>query len=66
MRVELVYFAGCPNVDGVRRRLRSCMERCSIDAEIVEIDTNAPGAPDRYRRFGSPTVLIDGDRKSVV
>lgn len=25
-----------------------------------EIDTEAPGAPERYRSYGSPTILVDG------
>ena len=29
-------------------------------SEIVEVNTDAPGTPERYRRFGSPTVLVDG------
>lgn len=60
MRVELVYFAGCPNVDRVRGLVRRCAERCAIAPEIVEVDTSVSGTPERYRRLGSPTVLVDG------
>jgi mercuric ion transport protein len=60
MRVELVYFAGCPNVDRVRSLLLRCAEWSAVAPEIVEIDTSAPGTPERYRHLASPTVLVDG------
>ena len=31
-----------------------------IDAEIEEIDVTDPDAPASVRRWGSPTILVDG------
>jgi hypothetical protein len=58
--VELVYFEGCPHADEARRRLARAMTSAGLDARWDEWDTGLPSTLDRYRRFGSPTVLIDG------
>lgn len=60
MRVQLIYFEGCPNVDAARVTLRRCMDTAGVGAEIEEIDTAHPDAPDDLRGWGSPTILIDG------
>jgi hypothetical protein len=60
MRVELVYFTGCPNVAPVRELLRRCLTQLGLHNEIVDVKTDAPTVPETYRVFGSPTVLIDG------
>lgn len=54
--VELVYFVGCPNVDTARARLRSVLP----GGEWRERNLADAATPDRYRRFGSPTILVDG------
>jgi 8-oxo-dGTP pyrophosphatase MutT (NUDIX family) len=49
-RIELRYFAGCPNVEPVRRLIRECLEQLGLDVPIDEHDGDFP----------SPTVLVDG------
>jgi hypothetical protein len=60
VRVELVYFAGCPNVAPMRELLRRCLDNLELHSPIVEVNTDAPGVADAYRRMGSPTILVDG------
>ena len=60
MRVQLIYFDGCPNADGARNELRAALARLSIATRIEEISTTAPDVPAELRRWGSPTILIDG------
>ena len=60
MRVELVYFTGCPNFAPMRELLHRCLERCGFDRAVVEVNTDDPTTPATYRRFASPTVLVDG------
>ncbi|MBI3549266.1 MAG: hypothetical protein HY078_09520 [Elusimicrobia bacterium] len=55
-KVELVYFASCPNVGKVRDALRALGV---VVAREVDQDALEPGHP--YRRFSSPAVLIDGE-----
>jgi hypothetical protein len=58
-RVELLYFADCPNVPAARDQLKRAFE--AIDATPVwnEIDVSARDVPEYAHGFGSPTVLVD-------
>ena len=60
LRVELVYFEGCPHAAEARRRLTRALSSAGLDTSWEEWDTGRAATPERYRRFGSPTVLIDG------
>jgi hypothetical protein len=60
MRVELLYFDGCPNYESLLGRLRRLLDSASLSAKVelrrVESDDDA-----RALRFlGSPTVRVDG------
>jgi hypothetical protein len=59
MRVELVYFGGCPNVAPMRELLCRCLAECGVSQSIVDVNTDDPATPAHYRRFASPTVLVD-------
>lgn len=61
MRVQLLKFDGCPNVDAARAALHEALEAEAVDARIDEIDVQAPDAPAWARGWGSPTILIDGE-----
>jgi mercuric ion transport protein len=60
MRVQLLYFEGCPNLELARAALREAMAAEQIDARVDEIDVEAEDAPEWARGWGSPTILIDG------
>lgn len=60
MKVQLLWFPGCPNVDAARAALRDAMARVGSAEPIDEIDVSAPSAPPELRNWGSPTILIDG------
>jgi len=61
MRVQLLYFVGCPHVDATRRVLRSALEGAGVgDVVVQEFDVEAPSTPPELRGWGSPTILIDG------
>lgn len=55
-KIELVYFDGCPNAGRARANLASVLEPGSW----VEWNLAADDTPEHFRRFGSPTVLVDG------
>ena len=59
-RIELVYFDGCPNASRARENLREAIEASSQDLAWSEWDLMAESTPADYRRFGSPTVLVNG------
>jgi hypothetical protein len=59
-RVELVYFDGCPHAEDARTRLRSALNETGMPPHWEEWDTTEDATPTSYRRFGSPTVLVNG------
>lgn len=58
--IELIYFTGCPNVPKARERLARALALANLPTEWVEWDTRDAGSPDYAKRFGSPTILVDG------
>ncbi len=60
-RIELVYFEGCPNTPQARDNLREAVEASGKGVTWSEWDLMAESTPADYRRFGSPTVLVNGE-----
>ncbi len=60
MKVQLLYFEGCPNIDRARSALRDAMVAEGVIATVEEVDLRAADAPADLRGWGSPTILIDG------
>jgi mercuric ion transport protein len=60
MKIQLLHFEGCPNVDAARTALREALAAEKLDAPVEEIDVQAPGAPEWAHGWGSPTILIEG------
>jgi len=60
MKVQLVYFEGCPNADAAREAIQRNLVAASMAVELEEVDTNAADTPAALRTWGSPTVLVDG------
>jgi hypothetical protein len=62
LKVELLWWRGCPSWPDARALLREEMSRAGVDPESVEerelaVDSDA----ERERFYGSPTIRIDGD-----
>ncbi len=60
-RIELVYFEGCPNAWQARENLREAVDESSQALTWSEWDLMEESTPADYRRFGSPTVLVNGE-----
>lgn len=60
MKIQLLHFQGCPNVDAARSALVDALAAEKLDASIEEVDVEAADAPAWSRGWGSPTILIDG------
>lgn len=60
MRIELLFFDGCPGYAELRERLPRLLDQASVDAEIVERRIDSEQAARRERFLGSPTLRIDG------
>lgn len=59
-RVELVYDLECPNVDNARQALRAALGEFGVEAVWREWDRNSSETPFGLRRYGSPTILVNG------
>ena len=60
MKVELLYFDGCPSYERLLPRLRELVARADPDAEVElrRVDTAEEATRERF--LGSPTVRVDG------
>lgn len=61
MRVEFLWWEGCPSWERALAELRKEMERAGLDPEgieVVEVDTGDEAA--RHAFTGSPTIRVNG------
>jgi hypothetical protein len=58
--VDLVYDVDCPNVAAARVNLLQAFALLGRSPKWSEHRIGDPGAPERVRGYGSPTVLVDG------
>jgi len=61
MRVELLYFEGCPNATIAEARLRAALDTVGLGSVPVErVAVEDPEQAEALRFTGSPTVRVDG------
>lgn len=60
MQIQLLYFPGCPNVNVARVAVARSLASLGLRCRIEEVDATAEGTPEELRRWGSPTILVDG------
>ena len=58
MRVELVFFDGCPSHERLLPRLRTLAAEAGAELVLRRVET--PEEAERDRFLGSPTVRVDG------
>lgn len=58
--VELIYDQACPNVGEVRQVLSEAFAKLKIPGSWAEWDRESPESPEHARRYGSPTILVNG------
>ena len=60
-KIELVYFDGCPNAVKAREHIREAVKTTLTESlEWTEWNLMEESTPDDFKRYGSPTVLVDG------
>jgi hypothetical protein len=59
MRVEVLYFEGCPTHRVAEETLREVLAREDAEVELVAVDTDEEAQ--RLRFPGSPTIRVDGE-----
>ena len=60
MTVELVYDKDCPNAEEARTTLRRALTEAGLAAQWREWEASSDATPAHLRRYGSPTVLVNG------
>jgi hypothetical protein len=61
MKVEVLYFDGCPNHESLLPRLRELLSSAGASTDIELVRVEDADAAERERFLGSPTVRIDGE-----
>jgi hypothetical protein len=61
MKVEVLYFDGCPSHDALLPHLRELLERAGVGAEVALHRVDSVEEAERERFLGSPTLRIDGE-----
>ena len=59
-KVEFIYDLECPNVSATREELLKAFSQAKIQAKWQEWDRNSNDSPEYARKYGSPTILING------
>ena len=60
MRIELLYFDGCPSHAAFLPRLQELLARVGVDGAVEQRRVESDEAAEREQFLGSPTVLVDG------
>ena len=61
MRVEVLYFDGCPTCLEAENALRGVLAEKGIEAEVKLVAVDADEEAQKLRFPGSPTLRVDGE-----
>ncbi len=60
MKVEVLYFSGCPNHVPAVDRVREVLAQEGTSAEMVEIEVKDAATAQQVGFLGSPSIRVDG------
>ena len=60
MKIEVLYFDGCPNYSPAVDRLRTVLAGEGLHAEVIEIEVRDESAAKALKFLGSPTIRVNG------
>jgi|SRR6185312_3154330 len=60
MRIEVLYFEGCPNHPRAVDRLKTVLRGEGLPTEITEIEVKDELAAKALKFFGSPAIRVNG------
>ena len=61
MKVEVLYFDGCPTYERAEKTLREVLAEEGMDAEVNLVAINTDEEARRLRFPGSPTIRVNGE-----
>ncbi|MBI3473013.1 MAG: hypothetical protein HY013_16780 [Candidatus Solibacter usitatus] len=60
MKIEILYFDGCPNHQPAVERVKEVLKEEGLAAEVVEVNVGDDASARSLGFQGSPTIRIDG------
>ena len=60
MKIELLYFEGCPHRNGAETLVRDVLAELGKEADVQLVAVPTEAAALKLRFLGSPTIRIDG------
>jgi hypothetical protein len=60
MKIEVLYFEGCPNHKPAVERVRELLRQEAILAEVMEVNVNDASVAQKLGFLGSPSVRVNG------
>ncbi len=60
MKIQLLYFIGCPSWEVALKNLKTAIQQEGIDGDIQLIHVQDDSEAEKYRFLGSPSIHIDG------
>lgn len=60
MKIEVLYFDGCPTYETATKTLRAVLAEEELEADIELVAVNSDEEARRLRFPGSPTIRVDG------
>lgn len=61
MKIEILYFDGCPNHEPAERAIRDVLAEIGIEAEIKHVNVPDAATAQRVKFPGSPTIRVNGE-----
>ena len=60
MRIQFLWWEGCPSHPKARQRLQQALDELKMEAEIEDIQVLTDEEAERWGFPGSPTILVEG------
>jgi hypothetical protein len=60
MRIEVLYFDGCPNHRPAIERVRQVLAEEGLSAEVLEVNVSEPLIAQEVGFLGSPSIRVNG------
>ena len=61
MKIQVLYFEGCPTYETATKTLRAVLADEGMEAEVQLVAVNSDDEAGRLRFPGSPTIRVDGE-----
>lgn len=60
MKIEVLYFEGCPNYLPALDRLKAVLRQTGLSTEVSEVQVRDESTAKTLKFFGSPTIRVNG------